>query len=138
LPRKCYPVKVLKKVCEADPAVSCKIDADCQDAGLPGCAIAAFLGEYRLSVVDPLDQEPRLYDIERVLRLCLPTEAENEGLLSPDQNLLCYAARLAEKGPKHVKVRSVFVHDRFGPSPVNLNLLRKKELCLPSTVRTIP
>lgn len=93
---RCYKVKVNKRLCEADPQVKCKTDADCAAQGLTG---ACNLGFTKLvaTVGDQFTDPPQLFEIAKPIRLCNPVDKNSEGMKNPDGHLMCYQARLVKK-----------------------------------------
>ncbi len=127
---KCYKVKVKKKICEDDPAIKCREDADCQT----GTCNLGFPKGIQASVVDQFNQQ-KLYDIKKPKRLCNPADKNGEGIINPDAHLMCYKVKPAENEPKHIKVTGIHVNNQFGPE--QLDTKKEAELCVPST-KTLP
>ena len=91
----CYTVTAKKNICEVDPTVRCRTDADCASAGVGGRCSAGFpRGGIRVTVEDQF--ENRFYDVKRPTRLCraatktLPPNGVPEVPNNPEAELLCY------------------------------------------------
>jgi hypothetical protein len=150
----CYTVKVNKKVCEADPTLTCRTDAECASVG--GVCNLGFPKGLRRRVQDQF--QDRVYDVKKPTRLCVPTAkdvlpvGDPEPILHPADQLMCYQAKLAknycESNPsqsckkdadcgedrcvlsqdKHDKT-PVYTNNQFGPE--QLETIKEEELCVP-------
>jgi len=93
---KCYKVKTKKRICQDDPSVKCKSDADCTEAGLTGSCNLGFPKGVLASVVDQFNQS-KLYDVKKPTRLCTPVGKNGEGFATPDEengpHLMCYRVK---------------------------------------------
>jgi YVTN family beta-propeller protein len=74
---------------------------------------------------------PKLFEINQPVRLCNPVDKNGEGIVNPDNHLLCYQVQAAKGEPKFVKTTGVHTNNQFGP--LQLDLLKEEELCVPST-----
>ncbi len=122
---KCYKVKVKKKICEDDPAIKCREDADCQT----GTCNLGFPKGIQVTVEDQF--EDKLFDVKKPTRLCTPVDKNGEGIINPDAHLMCYKVKPAEDEPKHIKVEGIHTNNQFGPLQVDTK--KEAELCVPST-----
>jgi hypothetical protein len=87
----------------------------------------------QVAVVDQFGQ-PKVLDVKKPSRLCLPADKNGEGVEEPATPLLCYLARPARGEPKHVS-RLLDVNNQLGPGQVKTVV--EDELCVPSAV-TLP
>jgi hypothetical protein len=89
---------------------------------------AAFV-KRTVSVVDQFGT--RQVQVIRPLTLCAPADKNGEGIVNPDNHLVCYKAFGT---PRH-SVDGVQAANQFGN--LDLKLSREEELCVPST-KTLP
>jgi hypothetical protein len=76
--------------------------------------------------------ESRNYDLEKPTRLCVPVDANGEGIVNGVDHLLCYRAKRAKGEAKHTKQKGlIHTRDRFGAE--QLDSLVEEELCVPAT-----
>src|SRR5262249_55798954 len=89
-----------------------------------------------VAVLDQFNQ-PRLFDIDKPTRLCLPVDKNGEGIKHQSAHLMCYQVKAVKEPPqpKHVKVLGIFVNNQFGPE--RLDTVKEDEFCVPST-RVVP
>ena len=88
-------------------------------------------------VVDQFNQ-PALYDVKKVKRLCNPVKKEIDidgftditEIIDIEGHLVCYDIKLPKGDPKHEKVFGIHVNNQFGPLEVETK--KVKELCVPS------
>jgi hypothetical protein len=83
----------------------------------------------RVSIKDQFGQ-PKLYDVKRPSRLCIPVDKNGEGIKDPDTHLMCYKVKPARGEPRHEKVTGIFTNNQFGPE--QLDTEKEEELCVPS------
>jgi hypothetical protein len=78
---------------------------------------------------------PRIYDLKKPTRLCLPANKNDENPAAPahPDRLVCYAAKLAKQKPKQPKfiAQVVSTANQFGPEVLRAKKL--EELCVPSS-----
>jgi len=80
--------------------------------------------------------EDKLFDIRKPTRLCNPVDKNGEGIKNPDNHLMCYSVRRAKGEPEHEPIDGIFVNEQFGPGQVDTK--RERELCVPSSTKTLP
>jgi hypothetical protein len=72
-------------------------------------------------------------DVKRPSRLCTAVDTRGEGVINPDDNLLCYEVRTSSRTRRFTgPAGPVFVSNQFGPD--TLKVTRPTELCVPSVV----
>jgi large repetitive protein len=121
-----------------------------------------FPKNLRVTAVDQF-AEPQVYRLKKPTRLCTPVEEDGEGIKQPGSSLLCYKVQpvsglclegapvhqggeckkeedcggtaqvttFCEFEPKGPSVPGIFVNNQFGPEQVDA--IKEKELCVPST-----
>lgn len=87
----------------------------------------AFPKGIQTSIVDQFNQ-PKVYEVEKPTKLCVPTDKNGEGLKNPGAHLLCYQVQPAKDQPKHATVTNIHVNNEFGSE--QLNTVIEEELCL--------
>lgn len=72
-------------------------------------------------------------DVKRPSRLCTAVDKRGEGLINPDDNLMCYEIR-SSSGTRRFTgpAGDVFINNQFGTD--TLKVTRPTELCIPSVV----
>ena len=71
----------------------------------------------------------RTFDLKKISRLCTPVDLNGNGIKNPLGLLLCYKAAPTKGQAKFAPV-AVVTNDQFGPR--SLNVLKERELCVPS------
>ncbi|MCC6850094.1 MAG: hypothetical protein IT294_16450 [Deltaproteobacteria bacterium] len=72
-------------------------------------------------------------DLKRPSRLCTAVDKRNEGILNPDDNLMCYEVRTSSGTRRFTGPGGpVYIDNQFGPD--TLKVTRPTELCVPSVV----
>ncbi len=72
-------------------------------------------------------------DVKRPSRLCTAVDKRGEGLLNPDDNLMCYEVRTSSRTRRfHGPPGPVYIANQFGTD--TLKVTRPTELCVPSVV----
>lgn len=85
----------------------------------------------RITVTDQFGT--RTLDVKRPSRLCTAVDKRNEGVLNPDDNLLCYEVRTSPGTRRFTGPGGpVYIDNQFGPD--TLKVTRPTELCVPSVV----
>jgi hypothetical protein len=120
---KCYKIKVRKKICQDDPSIKCKTDADC-----PGACNLGFPKGVQVMVVDQFQE--RIYDVQKPGSLCTPVDLEGGGIKNPETHLMCYRVKPAKGEPKHDMVTGININNELGP--LQLDTIKEEELCVPS------
>ena len=128
---KCYRVRTRRRICEEDPTVRCRRDADCDT----GTCNLGFPKGITVTVDDQFDDTPKVFKVKRPRRLCTPVNKNGEGIIDPETHLMCYKVRRAKGEPRHQRVRGIRVNNQFGP--LQLDTRKPRELCVPST-KTLP
>jgi len=67
--------------------------------------------------------------LTKPLHLCIPADADSQGVRDPKIVLLCYAASRAPGQPRHIPQLGV-LNDEFGTDI--LNTVKEIEYCVPS------
>jgi hypothetical protein len=76
-------------------------------------------------------------DVKRPSRLCTAVDKRGEGVINPDDNLLCYEVRTSAGTPRFTGPKAaVYIDNQFGPD--TLKVTRPTELCVPSVVYSAP
>ena len=121
---KCYTVRVNKNLCEADPTLRCKTDADCPS----GACNLGFPKGLEVDLQDPFTTPAQRLQVKKPTRLCNPVDKNDEGIQHPDDHLMCYQVKLL--GDKHEKRQDVTIANQFGD--LRLDTTKEDELCVPS------
>lgn len=72
---------------------------------------------------------PKVFDVKRPKRLCLPADIEQEGIKNPTRGLMCYVAKPAKGEPKLAAV-TVAAANRLGTESVDVK--KEQMLCVPA------
>jgi hypothetical protein len=72
-------------------------------------------------------------DIKRPVRLCTAADKNDEGVVDPASNLLCYQVRRGTGSPQF-KGPTIFTADQFGDA--KYKVFGPRELCVPTTINT--
>ncbi|MEB2285190.1 MAG: hypothetical protein OZ922_10990 [Myxococcales bacterium] len=89
----------------------------------------------RLTITDQFGTQT--LDVKRPAHLCTVVDKRNEGILHPDDNLLCYAVRTSSGNRRFTGPGGpVYIDNQFGPD--TLKVTRPTELCVPSIVNSPP
>jgi hypothetical protein len=88
-----------------------------------------------VSVSDGFTNPPKTFVLSKASHLCMPTDAEEQGILDRKVVFLCYAASPAKGEPRHTPQIGVHLNDEFGGRV--LNTVKELELCVPS-IRLTP
>ena len=128
---KCYKVKTRKRICEDDPSVKCKTNADCDT----GACNLGFPKGITVTVDDQFPDTPKVFKVKKPTRLCTPVDKNGGGILDPLDHLMCYKVKRAKGEPKHTKVSDIHTNNQFGAEVMKTKKL--EELCVPS-VKTLP
>ena len=123
---KCYKVRARKRICEDDPDVRCKTNADCES----GACNLGFSKGITVTVDDQFDDTPKVFRVTGPTSLCTPVDKNGEGIIDPDTHLMCYKVRRAKGEPKHEKVSNIHTNNQFGAEVMKTKKL--EELCVPS------
>ena len=86
-PFTCYAVKTLKRVCAGDPAVACRDDAACGDAG--PCQVR-FPKTLTVQLDDEAGAGPQVFAVKKPTLLCTPANLLPDEAASPATYLQCY------------------------------------------------
>jgi hypothetical protein len=70
-------------------------------------------------------------DVKRPVRLCVPVDANGEGIGDPTARLMCYEVRLSASAP-FTSAGNVSIENEFGPD--RFEARRPRELCIPATL----
>ena len=79
--------------------------------------------------------QDRIYNVVEPKRLCNPVDKEGEGIINPDNHLMCYKVEPVEGELLHERVKRIHINNQFGPLEVKTD--EEKELCVPS-LKTLP
>ncbi len=129
---KCYKVKVGKKLCEANPSLSCKRDADCPT----GVCNLGFPKDLTVGVLDQFNQ-PKVLAVSKPTRLCVPVKKTlvpagvPELIKQSAEHLMCYSVKPSKGEPRHTSFVGIFVNNQFGPE--RLDTVGEDELCVTAT-----
>ena len=77
--------------------------------------------------------ESRIYEMRRLLHLCLPADVDGLGVIRSDDALTCYRVRRASGEVRHSSMRGV-IHTRDVYGPERLDTVREHELCVPASL----
>ena len=69
------------------------------------------------------------FEVKKPKMLCTPVDKDGEGIVDPENHLMCYDIKKLMDDPKFEKL-SVFTNNQFGPE--DLEVKKQKELCVPS------
>jgi hypothetical protein len=75
-------------------------------------------------------EQPKLYDVKKPTRLCIPVDKNGEGIKDRDAHLMCYKVKPAKGEPKYTPVIGIFTNNQFGSE--QLDTKKEEELCVPS------
>jgi len=89
----------------------------------------------RVKVGDGFTNPPKMLELLKPAHLCMPVDAESQGVQERDIVQLCYATRPAKGEPRHTPQTGVQLDDEFGS--LVLDTVKELELCIPS-VRVVP
>lgn len=87
----------------------------------------------QVTLGDQFTSPPKIYDIKKPKRLCVPTDHAGGGIKNPKGHYFCYQAKEAKGQPKHVPQTAVKIGNTFG-QPEQLDTKKEAEICLPSVV----
>ena len=68
------------------------------------------------------------FEVKKPKMLCTPVDKNGEGIVDPENHLMCYDIKKLMDDPKFEKL-SVFTNNQFGPE--DLEVKKQKELCVP-------
>ncbi len=74
--------------------------------------------------------QPTLFDVTEIKRLCNPVSKDGGEIQNPDNHLLCYRVERAEDEAKFEDVKDIHTNNQFGP--LQLDAEKWRELCVPS------
>jgi len=89
----------------------------------------------QVTLFDPNFNTEKLFDVKKPKLFCNPVDKNGEGIINPENHLMCYDVKLAEGFEKNTKV-SVFTNNQFGNE--QLDVKEEKQLCVPSTKTLLP
>ncbi len=94
------------------------------------CYSISRAAKFSAKGIDVTDQfGSRINDIKKPTRLCVAANKNNEGIVNPAAELLCYQAKSPTR-PRFVGPAPIFINNQFGPDSIALT--RLTELCVPS------
>jgi len=100
-PFMCYALKTLKRVCAGDPAVACRTDAACGDAG-------PCQGRFPKGLTVRLDEEggagPQVFAVKKPTLLCAPADLLPAEAATPAAYLQCLPAEGAQGAMRERRV----------------------------------
>jgi hypothetical protein len=89
----------------------------------------------RVSVSDDFTSPPKTFVLTKPAHLCMPADAEDQGITDRKVVFLCYAVSPAKGEPRHTPRTGVRLDDEFGAA--TLNTVKELEVCFPS-LRLVP
>jgi len=89
----------------------------------------------QVTLFDPNFNAKKLFDVKKPKMLCNPVDKDGEGIINPENHLMCYDVKPADGFEKNKKV-SVFTNNQFGNE--QLDVKKEKQLCVPSTKTLLP
>lgn len=103
----------------------------CYKVNLSNVAGNEFPNYIQVTAVDQFNQ-PKLYDVKEPKSLCTPVNKNGEGILTPENHLMCYKVAPAQNEPSHIKELGIHINNQVGP--LQLNSEKDNKLCVPSNV----
>ena len=86
-----------------------------------------------VTLTDPNFGETKVFEVKKPKHLCVPVDKEGEGIIDPENHLMCYDLKKIKDQPKFEK-RNVFTNNQFEPE--DLEVKKEHQLCVPS-VKTL-
>lgn len=86
-----------------------------------------------VTLSDPNFGETKVFEVKKPKHLCVPVDKEGEGIIDPENHLMCYDLKKIKDQPKFEK-RNVFTNNQFEPE--DLEVKKEHQLCVPS-VKTL-
>jgi len=94
------------------------------------CYVVARSAKFRRNDVKVDDQfGTMMIDVKKPTRLCVAVDKNDEGVINPASELLCYQMKQATR-PRFQGPEPIFINNQFGPD--HIRLTRPTEFCVPS------
>jgi hypothetical protein len=81
-------------------------------------------------VSDDFTNPAKTFVLNKPAHLCMPADAQSQGIMDRKIVFLCYAASPALGQPRHIPQLGIHLNDEFGTQV--MNTVKELEICLPS------
>ena len=124
----CYKTKLVTKRCAGGPARTCKSSLAC---GADGPCLGKLPKGLQIALSDRFTTGPKLFDVKKPTRLCVPAMQDGSPIQSEHATLMCYQVKAAAGAAPHTPVVGA-LHTTNAISRDRLDTVVEDEVCVPS------